>query len=333
MTYERLSEFINNEMKMSHIYQPVMIMALLNHGGECSQDQLATALLQYDICQFEYHKKVTNSMVGRELRRHGVVYKDKKIYGLLGYTSLTPDEKDLLIGQCEKKLKEYIEKRNDTLRSHSMQSSGNISGSLKYEILKKAKFRCELCGVSADVRALEIDHIVPRKKYGTDDIYNLQALCYSCNALKKDKDAADFREFRYLYSYKVENCFFCSINESLIELENKLVFLVKDEYPVTNLHRLVVPKRHVVSYFDMSRPEINAAHDLLEEGKKLIKAQDHDVEGFNIGINEGEIAGQTISHCHIHLIPRRSGDVDNPRGGIRNIIPGKGDYSSIGHMD
>lgn len=333
MTFDKLSEFINKKIDMLHIYQSVMIRTLLDHGGECNQDQIATALLKYDISQFEYYKKITNNMVGRVLRKHGVVVKDKKIYSLVGYTSFTQDEKDLLISQCDKKLKEYANKRDEKIWSHRKQSPGNISGSLKYEILKKAGFRCELCGISADIRALEVDHIVPRNKYGTDDINNLQALCYSCNSMKQDKDAADFREFRDLYNERDEDCIFCHIDEKRIELENKLAYLIEDKYPVTSQHRLIIPKRHVGSYFKLSRPELNACHQLLADGKKLIKAHDHHVEAVNIGINDGETAGQTIPHCHIHLIPRRPGDVGNPRGGVRNIIPGRGDYAQISQID
>lgn len=333
MTYETLSEFINKKMNISQIFQSIMIKTLLEHGGECTQDQIATALLHYDISQFEYYKKIVNNMVGRELRRRGVVVKDKNIYSLVGYTSFTQYEKDLLIGQCENKFKEYMDKRGETIWSRRKQSYGNISGSFKYEILKRAGFRCELCGVSADIRALEVDHIVPRNKYGTDDMHNLQALCYNCNSMKSDKDATDFSEFRELYNERDESCEFCNIDEKRIELENKLAYLTEDKYPVTSLHRLIIPKRHVGSYFELSRPEINACHQLLADSRKLISTHDHRVKAFNIGINDGETAGQTIPHCHIHLIPRRPGDVDKPRGGVRNIIPGKGDYLSISQID
>jgi diadenosine tetraphosphate (Ap4A) HIT family hydrolase len=95
---------------------------------------------------------------------------------------------------------------------------------------------------------------------------------------------------------------------------------------VTALHTLVIPKRHASEIFDLSRPETNAYNEILNRAKREIEQTDRTVAGFNIGINNGEAAGQTIHHCHIHLIPRRSGDVENPVGGIRNIIHGKGPY-------
>lgn len=92
---------------------------------------------------------------------------------------------------------------------------------------------------------------------------------------------------------------------------------------MTELHSLVIPKRNVESYFELGSAEINACNRLLCEVKKQIESSDTTVTGFNIGINNGESAGQTIFHCHIHLIPRRDGDIENPRGGVRGVIPSK----------
>jgi diadenosine tetraphosphate (Ap4A) HIT family hydrolase len=108
--------------------------------------------------------------------------------------------------------------------------------------------------------------------------------------------------------------------------ENELVYAIRDKYPVTPLHSLIIPKRHVVDYFSLTKDELLSCDVLLKEVKDSIQSDDELVEGFNIGINSGEVAGQTIFHCHIHLIPRRVGDVENPRGGVRHLIPGKGDY-------
>lgn len=96
--------------------------------------------------------------------------------------------------------------------------------------------------------------------------------------------------------------------------------------PVTERHALIVPRRHVQDYFALTSEELLACDDLLRQARELVLASDPSVEGFNVGANVGEVAGQTIFHCHIHLIPRRSGDVENPRGGVRHLIPGKGAY-------
>lgn len=121
-------------------------------------------------------------------------------------------------------------------------------------------------------------------------------------------------------------CVFCSIASNYIIAENALAFAVRDTSPVTQHHTLILPRHHVDSYFDLSEAERSAIHELLEQVRRDILVTDPDVGGFNIGVNVGEIAGQTIFHCHVHLIPRRLGDVANPRGGVRAVIPGKQSY-------
>ena len=97
-------------------------------------------------------------------------------------------------------------------------------------------------------------------------------------------------------------------------------------YPVSEFHSLIVPKRHVETYFDLTEEEIQACNDLILKTKEKILKLDSNVKGFNIGANAGKVAGQSIMHCHIHLIPRREGDVANPQGGIRSVILDKQHY-------
>jgi len=111
-----------------------------------------------------------------------------------------------------------------------------------------------------------------------------------------------------------------------VVFENDLAIAIYDGFPVTDLHALIIPKRHTENYFSLTNNELFSCNQLLKEFEIEVNKKDKLVKGFNIGINTGEVAGQTIFHCHIHLIPRRQGDADNPRGGVRNIIPGKGDY-------
>jgi ATP adenylyltransferase len=123
-----------------------------------------------------------------------------------------------------------------------------------------------------------------------------------------------------------EECLFCNIERPRVILENSLAFAVRDGFPVTERHSLIIPRRHVIDYFSLSQEELLACDSIIRQLSESIRFEDSSVQGFNIGINAGEVSGQTIFHCHIHLIPRRSGDVDNPRGGVRHIIPGKGFY-------
>lgn len=93
------------------------------------------------------------------------------------------------------------------------------------------------------------------------------------------------------------------------------------------MHTLIIPKRHVADYFGLYRPELNAIHALLKQQREEILAADPAVTGFNVGINSGAVAGQTVFHVHVHLIPRRADDVADPRGGVRGVIPEKQKYS------
>ena len=111
--------------------------------------------------------------------------------------------------------------------------------------------------------------------------------------------------------------------EKIIENEN--AFAIYDGFPVSKGHVLVIPKRVVAEIFDLNNEEYSSCFNLVKDVKKILEEK-FKPDGFNIGKNNGEKAGQTVFHAHIHVIPRYSGDVDNPRGGVRHVIPGKGNY-------
>ena len=121
-------------------------------------------------------------------------------------------------------------------------------------------------------------------------------------------------------------CLFCNAKESGIAAENEFAYASYDSYPVSDFHCLIIPKRHVKDYFEMSDEELLACNDLIAKIKNEILTKDKSVKAFNIGTNAGKISGQSIMHCHIHLIPRREGDVENPQGGVRSVIPKKQHY-------
>ena len=116
-------------------------------------------------------------------------------------------------------------------------------------------------------------------------------------------------------------CLFCNSKASGIVHENNLAYASYDTYPVSKQHCLIIPKRHVVDYFELSNEELIACNNLIKIIKKEVMNIDKSVKAFNIGTNAGKVAGQSIMHCHIHLIPRREGDVENPQGGVRSVIP------------
>ena len=124
----------------------------------------------------------------------------------------------------------------------------------------------------------------------------------------------------------INPCIFCSIRKNELIFENSLAYASKDSYPVTKFHSLVVPKRCIKNYFELNDKEILACDDLIKKLQQKITLEDSTVKGFNVGTNSGKVAGQSIFHCHIHVIPRREGDVENPQGGVRSVIPSKQHY-------
>jgi diadenosine tetraphosphate (Ap4A) HIT family hydrolase len=124
-------------------------------------------------------------------------------------------------------------------------------------------------------------------------------------------------------------CLFCNVNESDFKHVNDLSYASYDTYPVSKHHCLIIPKRHIKDCFDLTNDELIACHKLIKIIKEEILSKDKSVKGFNLGTNIGKVSGQSIMHCHFHLIPRREGDVENPQGGVRSVIPNKQHYKRV----
>ena len=122
-------------------------------------------------------------------------------------------------------------------------------------------------------------------------------------------------------------CVFCTLPARRILVANDHAIFIRDEFPISPGHTLIIPKRHVGSFFQITGPEREAMLALLDVAKVQLD-EDHHPNGYNVGINDGQAAGQTVPHLHIHLIPRYIGDAEDPRGGVRWIIPDKADYWS-----
>jgi len=120
-------------------------------------------------------------------------------------------------------------------------------------------------------------------------------------------------------------CPFCLPSRNQIVMECSLAFVKRDGYPVAVGHSLIIPRRHVATFFETTDDERRAMLELLDETKVLLN-REHRPDGYNIGINDGAAAGQTVMHVHLHIIPRYLGDKNDPRGGIRWIFPEKAKY-------
>lgn len=123
------------------------------------------------------------------------------------------------------------------------------------------------------------------------------------------------------------DCPFCAISSERILVSNHDGYVIRDGFPVSPGHTLIIPRRHVASFFELSKPERDALFDLVDEAKAVLD-REFAPAGYNIGANDGPAAGQTVLHLHIHLIPGYRGDCQDARGGVRWIFPEKADYWS-----
>ena len=124
-----------------------------------------------------------------------------------------------------------------------------------------------------------------------------------------------------------KDCFFCNRAKKESIYSSNFLYVVRDnKFPVTKHHTLIVPHRHVSDFFDLNNNELDDLAKILKKQRHLLLNLDKEITGFNVGVNAGVDAGQSIMHCHIHLIPRRKGDMDNPKGGVRGVIPSKQKY-------
>jgi len=124
-------------------------------------------------------------------------------------------------------------------------------------------------------------------------------------------------------------CIFCNKTKQKIISSNESFFVVRDSYPVTKYHSLIISHRHISNFFDLSDCEFNNLNKILKKERQSLLDLDKDITAFNVGVNSGVDAGQSIMHCHIHIIPRRKGDIDNPKGGVRGVISSKQKYIKL----
>ncbi len=321
MNYEDLIDFIVNRMKMSHVYQPLLIKELIESGGVATIRQLAAAFLSHDEGQIQYYEKRIKEMPVRVLKNHGVILSSGQLIEL-NTGKLTFEQKANIKMHCEQKIQEFLIQRG--LNVFRLSDQNPVPDSLRYRVLMESGGRCALCGATKKETILDVDHIKPRSKGGTNDIENLQILCAKCNRSKGNKDDTDFR---YDSIERVDDCVFCYHNlQDRIQDEYDSMVLIHDGFPVSSGHSLIIPKRHVSDFFMLTDKEKKDSDRLLKITRNRILKEDAMVKGFNVGVNCGDVAGQTVFHVHIHLIPRRVGDTFNPRGGVRGVIPAKMSY-------
>ena len=303
---------------MGHVYQPLLLRVLLDVGGTATLRQLAQEFARNDESELLRYEKTIKDMPVRVLKSHGVVERDGPVVKLK-VSKLTLEQKARLRLACETKLQGYVEQRGLAIWDYRLREDDQVPEGLRYRVLKAANGRCALCGVRQGEERLEVDHIIPRSKGGSNDFENLQALCGPCNRSKSNRDDADLRQPA---PERISGCVFCdSTLEGGAVIRNGGVFAIKDAHPVSEGHHLILPARHTADWFTLTELERTQADEVLRVLSTRLREADPTIAGFNVGSNAGQVAGQTVLHAHLHLIPRRNGDAADPRGGVRWVLP------------
>jgi ATP adenylyltransferase len=195
-------------------------------------------------------------MVGRVLTGNGITRYCDGLTTLIGAEELSDSERDALLQLCRQRLDGFREQRGEEVFAHRSRHRSPISGSVKYRVLTRPRGRCECCGAHEHQRALEVDHIVLKNQGGSDDFNNLQALCFRCNAGKRDTDSTDFRSVLASYGVRQEGCVFSALEgSSRVLQENELALCIADAYPVSEGHSLSIPRRHMADGMALHQPE------------------------------------------------------------------------------
>ena len=190
-TATQIIEFVTRRMRMSHIYQPLLIRALVRAGGSATLRQLATALME-DESQVLYYEDRIKKMPLPILRKHRIVTSDRNVVSL-NAGKLSYEERAAIELACTQKLAEFLKRRGLATWDYRLIDTDPVRADVRYQVLAAAQGRCALCGAHSSERRIEVDHIVPRSRGGANDVSNLQALCDECNRGKSDTDQTGFR--------------------------------------------------------------------------------------------------------------------------------------------
>ncbi len=191
MDTPELLDFITRRMRMSHIYQPLLIRSLLDAGGQSTIRHLAVEFAKADEAQIRYYQDRILKMPLRVLRRHQVIRRDGDLIAL-DVGDLTFEDQAQLRAACEQRIGEFLTSRGLSTWDHSLLDFDPVPETVRYEVLARDRV-CQLCGAGRDDQRLEVDHIVPRSRSGSNEPENLQVLCARCNRAKGNRDDRDFR--------------------------------------------------------------------------------------------------------------------------------------------
>ena len=299
MKYGDLENFIHKKMRMTHIYQPIMIKTLLKSGDNtASVEEIARNFLDNDDSQVNYYKKITKRWPHITLKKHNIVSYKKNRYTLLIDEKLSHQEKDKLLELCDLRLNEFIDKDPWIQKRRELEriSPGK---SMRYDVLSKSKGVCIACGARPPAASLHIDHIMPASLGGLTEMGNLQALCYLCNTQKRNRDDLDFLRAHKRLQFRNKKCSLCKKKKDI--KSNSMAYAVKAKHSIPDMH-LIIPNRHVTSFMDLIPAEKQLCLVLVDEVMDHIKNENSAVTDFQVS----GFDGRHNKHCSISIVPTRS---------------------------
>ena len=288
-------------MKMTHIYQPIMIKTLLeSRDYKAKRRDIAGQFLGMDLSQLNYYEAIVGRWPHQTLESHNVVKYSKKHkeYTLL-LDDITEEQKDRLVELCDLRLKEFID-TDPAIRRYRELDKRSISGSVRYDILKRSKGVCVACGVSSMEALLHVDHIVPINAGGQDHPDNMQALCYKCNTQKRDRDDTDFLLEHKRLQFRKAGCKMCVKREYGIENSMAYGMLSKNDKP-----SMIVPKRHVRSFVELIPAERSLCLALVDRVAQHLKEQDRIVKHVDVAFDVSSPHHHHHHHYSIKLVPTK----------------------------
>ena len=295
MDFQELEHFIEKKMRMTHIYQPLMIKTLLESNNIASVEQIARGFLVNDQPQLDYYKKIVKKWPHKTLKSHKVVDYEKGKYTLL-LDDCTNEDRTKLITLCDKRLKEFIDK-DPWIRTFRALDKKSISGNIRYDTLAKSKGVCVACGKNSMQALLHVDHIIPYSLGGETEPHNLQTLCSACNLEKNNLDDTDFIKSHLRMKYRRKDCIFCDPRDMITE--NRLACAIHGmESDV-----VVIPKRHVHRYSDLLPAEKSLCRRLVDDIQIHAKKTNTSIRGFSTNYELAYDAPET-DHCCISITPK-----------------------------
>ena len=306
MDYDEMARFVRHAMDMRNVYQPLMIRALAESGGEATDEDIARAFLGEDKRQLEHYVKVARRWPRQVLEGHGVVRYRKGARGRRGVFTLnlegaTESQRRRIVEMCNSRLEEYIGKEvRDAAQFDGLGVHPAVTDEARDAALERSGGMCAACGTRLARAATRIDHIIPPGiGGGAGDPANLQALCAVCSLARRDRNALELVMVRNRLRYR-KGCYLCGRRESA-DLGNELAVAVPARLPAAEHHWIVAPKSHVSQFSELLPAERHFCMDLIEPAKARMREAGCAGGGFSVSMRDPALGGR--GHFGIDIMP------------------------------